>query len=498
MTRIGVVVTTSEIPPATTNSFSTANAFMIGLADAGASGTAYRCESITDVTNAIGPRSATNSTLWDAADVYFREGGAVLFLSRVVGPTPVDATLTLVDGTAEPTVVVSALTPGNFGNTLQVAVLVVSSTYTVNVEDSNGDILESWGPFTTTGSTANAPLLAVTSQYVSFTQSQGSGHTSKSPVAVSATSLATGTDNRGSATITNWSNALTAFTKAMGPGQVSAPGQTNTGLSGIWSALGSHAISGVNRVAVLDMDDQETASTLVSDLGSFGTSSVASYCGFWGGQVIVPGPNNTPGVSRTVPASPVISALCARADAAGNPNQAAAGEGFPLNYVSGFTGALGVPLYDQSDIDTLNVAGINTWNNIFGVLQNYGFTTSVNEETNSIDWQFNHARLRMALVALAEEIGQPFVFDPITQLIIKAFSGKLAQVLSNLVTVGAISTIAPDGSTDQGFTIDTGSSVNTAVTMAAGELNANVNYRPTPFAELITINLNAIPTTASL
>jgi hypothetical protein len=246
------------------------------------------------------------------------------------------------------------------------------------------------------------------------------------------------------------------------------------------------------------MDDGQTSATLISDLASFGSSGVASYCGFWAGNVIVPSQNNTPGITRSVAPSAVISALCARADEGGNPNQAAAGDSFPLKYVSQFTGTNGAPLYGQSDIDTLNAGGINTWNTIFGLLQNYGFVSPVLSSTDTIYWQFNHARMRMALEADSQVIGQPFVFSQISLLQIAAFSADLAADLGKYVTSGAISTIAPDGSTDQGFTVDTGPTVNTAATMAAGQLNANVSYRPAPFAQMVDIQLAAVPVTAGL
>jgi hypothetical protein len=494
--RIGVNVTTSELPPASGSQFNTGAAYMVGRGDSGPVGQYVQCLSISDVTNAIGPRSSTNSVLWDSADVYFREGGGILYISRVVGPSGVvNASITLQDAAAHPTVFFTATYPGAFGNTLEASVVVSSPNYTVLVEDSNGNTLETHGPYLT--SAGNAPLLASASAYGAFTQASGSGFTSAAPTTLAATALTGGADNYSSATLTNWQAALAAFTLALGPGQVSAPGMTNTALSGIWSALGVHAQT-FNRVAICDMRDQQTATTVITDLGSFGTSGVGSYCAFWAGQVLVPSSTGTPGVTRTVPASAVISALCAQVDATGNPNQAAAGDSYPLQYVQQFTGTLGAPLYGQSDIDTLNAAGVNTWNTVFGVRQNYGFSSSVLQSTDTIYWQFNHARLRMSLEADSQVIGQPFVFSQLSQTDITAFGSDLAANAADYVTSKAFSTIAPDGSTDQGFVVNTASPINTATTMAAGQLNAVLSYRPAPFAQLVDIQLAAVPATANL
>lgn len=557
--RIGVQITTSEAPPATSNLYNTATAFMVGLGDTGIVGTPVSCRTINDVGNMIGARSATNQTLYDSADVYFREQGSFLYISRVVGPTTALSTLTLNDALAspKPTVVINALYPGSAPNAYTAAVAqqtvttftastatstaltAISSianlapgtlitgagvaagtyivsvtgstavlstattatasgvtitpyTFTVTITDPSGQFAtEVHGPFTNT-----AALYADTSsQMVTFSQSAGSGFTVNSPAVLAATPLAGGTDNRGSATLSNWTNALNAIPRKLGPGQVSAPGQTNTTLNGIWSALDLHA-SLKNRVAIKDCDDGQSAATIIGNVGSYGTAATASYGEFHAGNLIVPG--IAVGTTRSVPPSAVVSALCARADATGNPDQPPAGMGFPLQYVSAFTGPMGNPLYNQADIDSLNLAGINTWNLLFNVRQNYGAVTPVLQTVDPIYWWFAHSRLRMALVALFEIIAQPFVFSVLDGQghDIAAFSGDLAVALKKLADIGAISTLAPDGSQDQGFVVDT--SPNTPTTLGNGQLLANVSFRPSPGAQLVAIQLIAVPTTASL
>jgi hypothetical protein len=559
--RIGVLINASSAPPAFTNPYDTANAFMIGYADTGPAGSAVPCTTITQVANIIGARSATNQKLWDAADLYLREGGAKLYLSRVVGNTPTLAALTLNDNLAspKPTVTITAkyptvaglvydatvtqtaaatftantatnttlsnissfanLAPGTLITGAGIAagtyivsvntgagtavlstattatatgVTITPYTFTVTITDTSGQLpTETHGPYMNTA----ALYQDTTSQMVTFAQATGMGNTINSPAVLTATALSGGTDDRGTATITNHQTALAAFGPALGPGQVSAPGVTNTTLNGIWSALDTHANTN-NRVAVKDDDDATAAATLVTNLGDYGAAATAAWGAIWAGNVQAPGV--VASTTRTVAPSPVISALCARADATGNPNLAAAGMGFPLRYVSGFTGLNGAPLYGQADIDTLNAAGINTWNNVFGINQNYGFVTPVPQTTDAVFWQFSHSRLRMAIIAAFQVVSAPFVFSQLDGkgLDIAAFSGDLATILSGYAKKNAISTLAPDGSQDQGFVIDT--SPNTPPTMAAGQLLANVSFRPAPFAQLVEVQLAAIPTTQAL
>lgn len=557
--RVGVLITASESPPNVNNPFNTASAFMAGYGDTGVVGSAVKCLSIGQVASVVGARSATNEELYDSADVYFREQGSVLYISRIVGTTPVNSTLTLNDGNAKPSIAIVSKYPGSAPNQYDVtvtngtsatftattasttALTAISScanigpgtlitgtgisadtyivsvnttagtavlsqaatasssgvtmtpgTFTVTMTDLTGQFAtETHGPYINT-----AALYAdLTSQMVTFTQSAASMFTINSPAVLSATALTGGTDNRSTVNLTTVGNALAAFTPALGPGQVSAPGFTNTTLNGIWSLLDTHANAN-NRIALKDADDGQLAATIITDVGSYGTAATAAWGELHAGQVQAPGV--TYGTNRLIPASAVVSALCAQVDATGNPNQAPAGPNFPLGYCIGFSGVNGAPLYGQSDIDALNAAGINTWNTVFGVLQNYGAVTPVPQTSDPVYWRLPSARLRMAVTAAFQVVAQPFMFSNLDGqgLDIVAFSGDLAAKMSNFVTAKAISTLAPDGTQDQGFVVDT--SPNTPTTMGAGQLLANVSYRPAPFAQLIEIQLIAVPTTASL
>jgi len=86
----------------------------------------------------------TYSYLWDAMDCFYKEGGNQAYIARVVGPAPVVATVTLKDGTNNPTLQVNANSPGAWGNNLRVAVLQgsVGGTFVIQVSDNLGNILE--------------------------------------------------------------------------------------------------------------------------------------------------------------------------------------------------------------------------------------------------------------------------------------------------------------------------------------------------------------------
>src|ERR1700738_1422261 len=134
---VGVVVNTSQVAQPTGAPTQPGTAFFLGLADTGPpAGTPYvACYSITDYTTAFGPRSATSATLYDALDVFFREGGRQAYVIRDNNASAVAATLTLNDAGAKPTVTVAALTSGVGGNQTYIRTTAAGGNFTVFVQD---------------------------------------------------------------------------------------------------------------------------------------------------------------------------------------------------------------------------------------------------------------------------------------------------------------------------------------------------------------------------
>ncbi len=500
MSQVGVYVQSTEVPAASAPAVSTATAFIVGESDFGPVNTPEAVTSLaafasifcapSGVGNPYSARSATNAQLFDAVDAFFREGnivpaGVVAYISRSAGPTPVNGTLMLTDIAPANALAVTAAYPGTGGNNIYVVVANNTTTYTLTLQDAAGNVLVTSGPLSTR---AAAVTWAATTGLVTIVAQAGS----TLPKTLAATPLATGTDDRVDITLTQWQAAINSFSPSLGPGQILAPGVTNSTVSGIWSALGTHAQAN-NRIALCDMDDGTSVTTAVAALSTFGASGVASYCGFWSGNRNIPGVAG--GTFRSVAPSPFIAALCAQVDGTGNPNQAAAGDSYPFRYSAGAASFVSGTLdtYSSSDLNTLNAAGINTF--AFGN-ENYGFVSAVPPGTDGIFWQLNHGRLRMTLQAQAQSIGRPFVFSQIdgkgaTRI---AFGAALAHMLQTYYTAGALY----GDTANQAFSVDVGSDVNTPVSIAAGQLNASVNVRMSPYAQAVNLVLNAVPTTTSL
>jgi hypothetical protein len=276
------------------------------------------------------------------------------------------------------------------------------------------------------------------------------------------------------------------------PDKSRAPGQTHSLVSGIWLALGQHAQAN-NRTALIDVGDGLSASTAISNVAAATISSgITPYCGFWAGYLQAPGV--TPGTTRVIAPSSVVAALCNQVDQTGNPNLAAAGPTWPLHFVSGlnttYTGAL------AGDINSLNTAGINVFSVRLGIFQNFGFVSGIAPTSDAIYWQLNHQRLRMALLAQGEAVSEPYLFNQLdgAATVQTSFNSALTDMLTTYWQAGALFGVTPADA----FFVDTGPAQNTPATIAAGQLNALINVRMSPFAQLVTLQLNAVAVTSQL
>jgi hypothetical protein len=278
--------------------------------------------------------------------------------------------------------------------------------------------------------------------------------------------------------------ALARFDPDYGPGQMVSVGTTPATTD--WATLIT-AASAADRVALLDVDstsDVAAMTALGTPARALTSNDRAAAFGPW---LTVPPPAGITGASaRTVPASAAVAGLCARVDAQGNPNRAAAGWDFPLQYVTG----LAFPVL-KTERDTLFGLGINTVANRYGNLQNYGFDTPRAKDDYDPYVQFSAARTRMYIMAQARKIAEPFVFRPIDALGHTAaqLKGALEGMLLGLYNVDGLygETAA------EAFTVEVGASVNTSSTTMAGELHAVCEVRFTKYAQAVIIDLVTVP-----
>lgn len=460
--------------------------FAVGQTDAGPT-TPTLVRSMDDFTRIFGSRQSFSSLLYDAVEVFFREGGNSCYVARVVGPAAVTASKNLLDSGAGISLVVKALGPGagstpTTGNSLKVAVAAgtVGGTFVIQVYDSNSVLLEQSPNLTTQ---QDAVTWSQASQYVAITL----GATALVPAVVAAAALTGGTDDRNNIVDANWLTSLNLFGRHLGPGQVSAPGRT-TDVG--HTQLCDHAAT-YNRVAVLDAPDSPTGATIITSATNAKSTGNGNYGAMFWPWILVPGV--VAGTFRTVAPSALVAGRIAAVDAQYGPDTPAAGELGQSNFATSLS-QVGV---DATTRDQYNTAGISVIRALGPLgIRIYGWRSLSDPVSSPNLLDFSIQRYVMGLVARALNVGEQFVFKPLDGQghTISAFGGALTALLQTDWESGQIyGATAPDA-----FNVDVGSAVNTPTTLAANELRANVAVRPSPDAELVTVQIINVPITSEV
>lgn len=470
MARPGVEITQSDIPPPRSSPTETGVWFAVGVTGKGKQ-EPITCKSLSQFEEKCGAR-LTTSFLYDAVETYFREGGDSVIIGRVIGPGAVQASRTLMDGAGTPddTLVVTSRAYGADGNTLTVQVThPTGSTYTLLI-NYGGVLVETAGPF---DDPQDAVDWSEGSAYVTIVR----GSSALIPAVLGASALTGGTDDAASATVTQVSAALALFVPSLGPGQVSAPGYTATD---VHQAVLNHADNN-GRVALLDSPDTATQATVTARVVSDRASEPRKGGTFWPWLKV---PGLTTSTRRTVPPSALAAAKCAQVDALGNPNLPGAG----LNRgVARWVTDLSQAPVTESQREALNSAGVNVIREYFGAIVIYGWRTLVDESSDPGWIDLGNTRLNMAISAKANATAEQYVFEQIDgrEILFSKLGGKLTADLLEFYQDGALY----GTNASEAFFVDTGSSVNTAESIADHKVRAKISYRPSPMAELVEIDI---------
>jgi phage tail sheath protein FI len=484
--RPGTQVLVKNAPPARSAPTDTGVWFVVGQTDSGPTA-ATLIRSMDDFIRIFGTRQSFSSSLYDAVELFFREGGSAAYVSRVVGPAAVTASKNLLDAGAGISLVVKALGPGagsttTTGNSLKVAVVAgsVGGTYVIQILDSNNVLLETSPNLTTQ---QDAITWSAFSQYVTITL----GATALVPAVAAAAALTGGADDRNNITDTQWLAALNLMGRSLGPGNVSAPGRT-TDVG--HTQLLDHAAAN-NRVALLDLPDSATGATLTTSATNAKATGNGAYGGAFWPWIIIPG--TVAGTFRTVAPSALVAGRAAATDALYGPDTPAAGEYGQSNFATGLS-QLGV---DATTRDAWNTAGINVIRSLGNLgIRIYGWRSLADPVSQPNLLDLSVPRYLMGLVARALNVGEQFMFKPIDGQgrTIQAYGGALTAICQGDWESGQIYGVIAS----EAFNVDVGPSVNTPSVLAGNELRANIAVRPSPDAELVTVQIVNVPITSGV
>jgi len=490
---------------------STGTWFVFGVA-AGPAGIPVPIQSMNDFTKAFGQivngtltgrYSLTNmdsTLLYDSLDTYFREGGLQAFVTRV---QPTSSGVAATSGTSGGKFLLTANGKGtwaNSANTSIAGIILTITGYTQNAATLysaqiayNGGILATVAGLATDTDVINW-VNSLPAYQSMVTASSQSGTTVLPSTGASVSVYMTGGTDI-AVVDADYTAALAALTEQYGPGQVSAPGNTSTTVQ---AALVNHAAA-FNRVALLDGQNTASAATLQTQAAAIQAAvSDASYGAMFAPWLNVPGVVNTnPGAtsgivfSRVVPPTALAAANIATTDAGNDANVPAAG----VQYGGSHYATAVSQTYNATDRGNLNSAGVNVVRNVpnIGIIAIYGFRSL------SIDprWAFfNNVRFRMQVIRDFDTIAEGFVFQEIDGKghIFGALAGALGGQCQAYWLRGSLYGVNAAAA----YSVNTGGSVNTPSTIAAGQINAQVALKMSPFGEFVTINVVKYAVNAAL
>lgn len=500
MSRPGVEVSSAAMAPARGVPTDTGMCFMVGEAAQGPTDRPTRVTSLDEFTATYGAR-IPGTVSFDSVDAYFHVGGTVLYFQRAIDgaiAATIAATAVAGGGTLD------AANEGAWGNNLSLEVVdtpggatqsggkgapqrslwltypeaQVAGAFMATVKVGTQAVQTSQ-PMDTADELA---LFLARGSYLRLT-----GHTAGDPLVAGTVTLAGGLDGIVPVDDPDAIAAAAANIPAeLGPGQLIAPGKSD--LDSCGALLAAAAVT--DRVTLLDGAVTDGTLELLNAAGLLRGALEDRYGSLWGPWAVIPG--LAPGTSRVVPWSPVQAALCARVDAAGNPNQAAAGRWGEADYVQSLTQE-----FSAGDRETLLYAGVNTAATVYGTVQAYGFRTLVDPAGARQEWlELNWARLDMAIKARSRAKGQDWVFSQLDGRghTISAFGGVLTGVLKDLYDIDALFGDDPT----QAFAVNVSPQVNTIDKISDGILSAVMETRMSPHAELVQIVTVKIPVTVAL
>jgi hypothetical protein len=280
--------------------------------------------------------------------------------------------------------------------------------------------------------------------------------------------------------------ALDLFTDAYGPGQVSVPGSVDPAVN---HYLLQHAMDH-NRVALLESPPAADAATLIAFAANYTSDAGAIRAALFGPLGIFPGVAS--GTTRSIGWTAVVAGCIARNEGRGlNPNIPAAG----VDGISTF--ALDVEKrFIDTDYTNLNANSVDMAQYRWGALETFGWRTLADPVAQQPWWSLGFARLRMAIEAQAGAVAERYVFSEIDGrgLTIAQFGSDLRAILVPFYESGALY----GDTADDAFQVNVGPAVNTPATIANGELHAVLEVRMSPFAEYVVIEIVKVATTQAI
>jgi hypothetical protein len=483
----GIVVNTSvRTGPATTNTSPVASWFVVGLTQRGPAATARLVTSIADYETVFG-EYASYGAVYQQVQTFFEEGGAEVYVSRVVGASATAGTLAVPSTTAGTALTLTATGGGDWSQNLEVTLTTLGTGKTLKAY-LNDDLVYNSGEVATALALVNkVNASSVATKY--FTATIGTGTFDN---ITSATAFSAGDDDRAAIVDQDWLDAMDAFGSELGAGAVSLPGFVTSGnAESIHASVLEHCYTN-HRTAILSVPEDYTASEAGDHAESMSAYDYAEYGGLFYPWVDM---SLDDGTALTISPEGYVAAKRSVAYNRVGPWSAYAGLVTQSNFITGLSESISKTTGDALDEQRCNALRI-----INGAVRVYGFRSLSSDEDN---YRFLNAREMLNFVVVqAEEVLEDLVFSPIDgrNALFTQVKGRLTGLLEPIRIAGGLYEAfdATGKRIDYGYSVVVSDAINPVSQLAGGLVRARVGIRVSSIGDQIQVDVTKSNLTASV
>jgi uncharacterized protein len=479
----GIVVNTSvRTGPTNANQAPTASFFVVGETQRGPATTAKMVTSIAEYESIFGDFVSYGST-HQQVQTFFEEGGAQVFVSRVVGASATAGTLELQDTNGDPSITLTAAGPGAWSSSLQASVEDAGTGFQIKFF-LNNELVYSTGERQTVSGAVNA----INTSQLAARYATAVNEENLRPIVLVSTAFSAGTDDRTSITDATFVDGLQAFGEELGAGAIAIPGRAN---STIWNSLLNHAAS-TNRMALLATPETATVNDAIAEAQGLAASIHTEYGGmFYPWVKIVTGA----GTAMNISPEGFVAAKRSLAHNEIGPWSAYAGKVSESKFITGLV----TPVSGVSG-DALDDARVNALRIFNGKVRVYGARSLASDEDN---YRFLTSREMLNYVVdRAKVVLEDLVFSPIDGRS-SLFSKVEARLISMLepirISGGLYEAFDSSGERiDYGYSVQVNESINPLTQLAGGLVRAKVGIRVSSVGDQIQVDVTKSNLTASV
>lgn len=483
----GIVVNTSvRTGPSTINQSPSATWFVVGETERGPSTEAKMVTSLADYESVFGGYVSYGS-VHQQVQTFFEEGGAEVYVSRVVGAsaTAGERALPASSGNA---VILTAVGEGPWSSNMAAQVVSLGTGKNLKITLNNelvyatGEVASAEALVNRVNSSPNA------AKYITAALGTGTGGLAN----MSVTSFSAGTNDRNTITDGDFTDALDDFGYDFGAGAVSIPGIVDEfNMAAIHSAILEHCKNN-HRIGILSAPEGYSASEVSSHAEGLASDPYTEY-----GALFWPWVKATRDEGVVVNLSPEGFVAAKRSVAHNRVGAWAAYAGAVTE--SRFINGLTVPVTKVIG-DGLDESRVNALRVINGRVRVYGARSLSSDEEN---YRFINSREMLNyIVNQSERALEDLVFSAIDgrSALFTRVKGRLTALLEPIRIAGGLYEAfdATGRRIDYGYSVQVNDAINPLSQLAGGLVKARVGVRISSIGDQIQVDVTKSNLTASV